>query len=135
MEQNKYYYIALLLLTIMIIVSAFYYFALQPKDTNTDVFYLPGTYQFNHSSTYLTILRPSSDGKNTGDFEWYDETEHKLIFKGTYKIQTKGILSLYANEKSIGTLVVVDKQYYLIDDLSEQRNLQKISSVPTLFTP
>lgn len=135
MEQNKNYYLALLLLVIMAIVSGLYYFAMQPKDRNTDVFYFPGTYQFNHRFTYLTIMRPSSDGENTGEFEWYDQTEGKLIFKGTYQIQNKGILSLYSNEKSIGTLVVVDKQYYLIDDLLEQSNLQKISSVPTLFAP
>lgn len=136
MKQKK-YYITLLLLVILIMISVLYYFALQSKHTNNDIFYLPGTYQFNlHTldGDYLAILPPST-GENTGDFELYNNREHKMLFKGIYKIQNKGILSLYSNEKIIGTLVVVNKQYYFIDNLLEPKEIKKTSPVATQFTP
>lgn len=138
-NEKRILYIMSILLLIMISIITLYYSAKGSPHTKNDIFKLYGTYQFNMHTLdgdYLAIIPPSNDDQsNEGQFEWYNNRKHEMLLQGTYKINNKGILSLYVNKKNIGILVVIDKSYYFINDSLEPQKIKKTSPIATLYTP
>lgn len=97
-----------------------------------------GTYQFDmrdlDNIKYLAVIPPLKGDTKKGQFQWYN-VDKKMLAQGTCKIDKRGFITFYVDEKIIATMFVGDGKYFFVDDTLETQEITRISKEPMVSIP